>query len=117
MGESLGSLPRLDWQWLPTLQLNAEENHLADELKRRINSGEAECLVVAIHRGGILVSDDRGARAQAESYRVPVSGSVGVLRLLVDDKYLTIEQAEKHLCEMIAQGFYSPVKRLSELPK
>lgn len=115
LGESLGIVPVCNWDWLPVVELTADEHELRTRLRANIDAGEAECLAVAIFRSGTLMTDDRGARIKANHYGVPITGTLGALKILVDDGNMTVERADEYLREMIAQGFHSPVKSLSEL--
>lgn len=115
LGESLGVLPRLNWQWLPVAALDTVEQGLAEALRTWLDAGEAECLAVAINRNGTIVTDDRAARRQATLRGVAVSGTLGVLRKLVSEGRLSVSEADEYLAAMMAQGFRSPVKSLEKL--
>ena len=115
VGEARGSVPRCDWSWMPTTVLTEPEQSLARQLGAYVDLGEATCLAVAINRAGTLVTDDRGARRQAKERHVSLSGSVGVLKRLVDSEQLEVRQAEEYLAAMIAEGYRSPIQRFSEL--
>lgn len=115
MGEVLSIVPQCDWRWLPVVELTEAEQALATLLLANISIGEAECMAVAVKRSGIVVTDDRGARKQAMKYNVGMSGTLGVLKKLIDEGHLTASQADEHLAEMIAKGYYSPVTRFSQL--
>ncbi len=54
------------------------------ELSRQVDAGEAECLAVAVTRGYTFLSDDFAARRVAKTRGVAISGTLGVLLLLVD---------------------------------
>ncbi len=88
---------------------------MARQLEEYIDLGEATCLAVAINRAGILVTDDGGARRQARERQVSLSGSVGILKLLVDGEQLAVRQADEYLAAMIAEGYRSPIQRFSDL--
>lgn len=115
LGESLGIVPECNWDWLPVVELTADEHELRARLRTNMDAGEAECLTVAISRSGTLMTDDRGARIKANQYGVPITGTLGALKILIDDGDMTVERADEYLGEMIAQGFHSPVKSFSEL--
>lgn len=115
LGESLGIVPVCNWDWLPVVELTADEHELRTRLRTNMDAGEAECLAVALSRSGILMTDDRGARNMAKQYGVPVTGTLGALKILIDDGNMTVLRADEYLAKMIAQGFHSPVKSLSEL--
>jgi predicted nucleic acid-binding protein len=90
---------------------------LYGELPARLHKGEALCLVIARHRGWILLSDDRAARDEGIRLGIVISGSVGCLVLAVERGLCTLEQANIWLNEMIRQGYRSPVNDLILLLK
>lgn len=49
-GETLGFVPRVDWNWLTVLPLTAVEQSLATQYLNILDAGEAECLAVAVTR-------------------------------------------------------------------
>ena len=115
VGEARGSVPRCDWSWMPITVLTELEQTLAGQLGAYVDLGEATCLAVAINRAGTLVTDDRGARRQARERHVRLSGSAGILKLLVDGDHLPVRQVEEYLAALIAEGYRSPIRRFSEL--
>lgn len=114
-GVQLGKLPKLDWSWLPVLTLTASEMSLYRQLLRRLNAGEASCLAVAFHRGYRVFTDDRDARVVAAARHIPISGTLGLLRLLVELQIVSFANADLLLAEMIATGYRSPISSLQEL--
>lgn len=115
VGEARGSVPRCDWSWMPITVLTELEQTLAGQLGAYADLGEATCLAVAINRAGTLVTDERGARRQARERHVRLSGSAGILKLLVDGDHLPVRQVEEYLAALIAEGYRSPIRRFSEL--
>ena len=69
---------------------------------------------MAHFRNGLLVTDDRSARAQARRLGVAVTGTIGILIRLVRDDHLTLDTADELLGAMITAGFRSPVLRLDD---
>lgn len=51
----------------------------------------------------------------AARWRIPVSGTLGLLMRLVDLKNLALSEANDLLAKMIAAGYRSPVASLQEL--
>ncbi|QWK11242.1 MAG: hypothetical protein KNN16_02940 [Thermoflexus hugenholtzii] len=89
-GEVSGYLFDCDWEWLEIVKLSpTEEDHLT-RIRRILGEGEASCIAVALERGGILFTDDGDARRYALRLGIPVSGTLGVLALLVKKGYLTL---------------------------
>jgi predicted nucleic acid-binding protein len=97
----------------------AEEAELGlyGELPSRLHRGEAACLVVARHRGWMLLTDDCAARDEGNRLGIMVAGSAGCLVLAVERGLCSLEQANIWLGEMIRQGYRSPVNDLTSLLK
>ncbi|MBC7226015.1 MAG: DUF3368 domain-containing protein [Thermoflexales bacterium] len=114
-GIRLGRLPDADWSWLTVLQLTEAERNLQNQLVPPLDRGEAACLALAYSRGYALLTDDRVARREARRLGVPVSGTIGVLKYLVDEGHVPLDQADTALQQMIAFGYYAPIRSLREL--
>lgn len=114
-GVQLGHIPDIDWSWLTVLWLTEEECEARDELVPPLDEGEAACLALARSQGYAFLTDDRVARREARRLGVPLSGTIGVLRVLVDERRISLEEANEALGQMIALGYRSPVRSLSEL--
>ena len=115
VGAQSGLLPPDAWANLPALTLTEEETRCATSLPPRLGTGERACLAVAVHRQGLLVTDDLDARNAAREQHVPVTGTLGVLVACVRQGHLSRQQANALLSDMIAAGFRSPVTDLSQL--
>jgi predicted nucleic acid-binding protein len=100
-----------------TSMADQAEIALYGELPSRLHRGEASCLVIARHRGWMLLTDDRAARDEGNHLGIMVSGSVGCLVLAVERGLWTLEQANVWLGEMIRQGYRSPINDLTSLLK
>lgn len=111
-GESLGAIPVSDWGWLPIIRLTSTETGLFRQLRLVLDDGEASCLAVAITRQAVLVTDDRQARRIAGAENILLSGTIGMLRILVRDGHLTRREANALLEEMITLGYRSPISNL-----
>ena len=114
-GVRLGRIPDIDWSWLTVLPLTEVEREARDELMPPLDEGEAACLALARSRGYAFLTDDRVARREARRLGVPISGTLGVLKSLVDEGYVSLEEANEALEQMIALGYHSPVRSLREL--
>jgi len=114
-GVRLGRIPDIDWSWLTVLPLTEVEREARDELMPPLDEGEAACLALARSRGYAFLTDDRVARREARRLGVPLSGTIGVLKSLVDEECVTLEEADEALQQMMALGYHSPVRSLSEL--
>lgn len=114
-GVADGPLPPDVWDDLPIVRLTDEEADFAADLSPRLGRGERTCLAVALHRQGLLATDDLDARRAAKPYSIPRTGTVGILVLCVRKGYLSHNQANVILAEMIARGYRSPVASLDPL--
>jgi predicted nucleic acid-binding protein len=114
-GVSSGLLPPNAWANLPIVTLNEEEVAFAVALPPRLGAGERTCLAVAVHRQGLLASDDLDARHIARRHGVSTTGTVGILVLCVRRGHLSRDQAEALLAEMRALGYRSSVTSLAPL--
>lgn len=114
-GESLGFIPVCDWSWLPVIELALDEISLYEKLRLVLDDGEASCLAIAKSRQAVLVTDDLQARRLAGEEKIQVSGTIGLLLMLIRDEHLTLQEANAMLSEMIARGYRSPVRDLLAL--
>jgi len=114
-GVRLGRIPETDWSWLTILSLTEAEQVAQDELMPPLGEGEAACLALARNRGYAFLTDDRVARREARRMGLPLSGTIGVLKTLVDEGRISPEEADEALQHMIAMGYHSPVRSLGEL--
>jgi predicted nucleic acid-binding protein len=115
VGVTEGLLPADAWTDLSVVELTDEEAAFAESLSPRLGAGERTCLAVALHRQGLLASDDLDARRATDQHRVPRTGSIGILVSCVRRGILSREEAEALLGEMIACGYRSPVDSLGSL--
>ncbi|MEW6753193.1 MAG: hypothetical protein AB1505_19775 [Candidatus Latescibacterota bacterium] len=77
--------------------LSAAERALYGRLLPGLGPGEASAVACARLRAGIAVTDDRAARACCAEHEVAFTGTIGILEA------------------MVRHGFYSPVRRISDL--
>ena len=86
------------------------------EIRDRLDHGEAESLLGAIEHRGTLATDDLAARKVADQRDVPVTGSIGLLVLSVESAYLDRDTADKWLGTWRERrGYYAPVKSMAEI--
>jgi len=90
--------------------LTAEERRTKLPLLQNLGSGEASCIACAVHRGGVVATDDRAARLHCTERGLPVTGTIGILLALCRDSVLSVDSADQILEKMVQQGFYSPVQ-------
>jgi predicted nucleic acid-binding protein len=96
-GVRLGRIPEMDWSWLAVLSLTDVERETGNELTPPLDIGEASCLALARSRGCAFLTDDRVARREARRLGVPLAGTIGVLKALVDDGRISSEEADEAL--------------------
>jgi predicted nucleic acid-binding protein len=114
-GAVSGSVPADAWVDLAVVTMSEEETALTASFSTRLGAGERSCLAVAVCRGGLLASDDLDARRIARQQNVPLTGTVGILGLCVRRGYLSREEANGLLTEMIAVGYHSPVDSMDQV--
>lgn len=114
-GERLNRLPQVDWQWLETVALTAEEQERMEVLSATLGQGEAACIAIAQTRGWLVLTDDRDARRAAQAVGVAVSGTLGALVNGVRQGLVSVTQADALLAEMVEHGYHSPVSSITEL--
>jgi len=98
---------------LCTLTRKEHDNFI--EMITFLGKGEASCIAYAKDRSVIVATDDRIARKQCANMKIPVTGTIGILKASVQDGLLTPEQANEVLANMITSGFYSPVKDIKDI--
>ena len=110
-----GLFSHADLDWLTPCDLGSpSEIALFTTLNKRLGSGEASCLAIAIHRTDDLLTDDMIARKIALREGIRLSGSIGVLLELIRIKYISLEKGNMLLKGFIRQGYFSPVDHLDE---
>jgi len=114
-GVTSGLLPPDAWAHLPLLTPTEKEASFAASLPPRLGAGERSCLAIAVHRQGLLVSDDLDARHVAQRHGTPITGTVGILVLCVRRGDLSRDQAGALLAETRGLGYRSPVVSLDSL--
>lgn len=95
--------------------LSAEERDAYRGLIRLLSPGEASCIACAKTRGGTVVTDDRAARGCCAERGIPLTGTIGILKACCRDGALVPDEADALLAAMVAAGYYSPVRRISDL--
>jgi predicted nucleic acid-binding protein len=102
--------------WLREIDLEpGAEKSLFERFSAPLDLGEASALALAMSRGWTLACDDLAARREAESMRVKLTGTVGILVKAAKTQIMAPENADELLALMIKNGFYAPVKSLKSL--
>lgn len=84
------------------------------ECLRTLSAGESSCIVCAVSRGGIVVTDDYAARKHCQARELAVTGTIGILRRLYQEGVITQQLADEKLAAMMAAGFYSPIRSFKD---
>ena len=112
--EPLGDgLDLVDKGLLRMVSLDRDERTTFRQLVAHLGEGEAGTIAAAHRRHGVVVTDDLAARRTCADMRIPVTGTIGILRAAVLDRELTLSAANELLRKMIEAGFHSPVDRLT----
>jgi hypothetical protein len=98
---------------LVSLSRQAHEHYR--DLIVHLGKGEASCIAYAKERNVIVVTDDRSARKQCSQMKIPITGTLGILKASVLDGHLKLDQADKILSKMIDGGFYSPIRSIVDI--
>lgn len=85
------------------------------QLIGHLGKGEASCVAFAKEQTAIVVTDDRSARKQCSLMKIPVTGTVGILKASVLDGSISLAAADESLRKMIEAGFYSPVRSIVDI--
>ncbi len=114
-GIRLGYFPPHDWNSIPLLDPTALEVSALQQTSPPLDKGERACIALALRLQAVVVTDDRDARRVAQSLGLEVSGTLGALCNLVDQRHLTIEAADEILAKMLFKGYRSPVASIKTL--
>lgn len=98
---------------LETLSRAAHKHFL--ELIGQLGKGEASCIAFAKEKSATVVTDDRTARMRCSLVKIPVTGTVGILKASLLDGQISLTQANEHLLKMIEAGFYSPIRNIADI--
>lgn len=115
MGIDKGIIPETDISWLKILKRTSNEDKLFERFCFKLGMGESACLATAISRKCKLFTDDVDARKTAQGFEVPVSGTIGMLTYLIHKGYISLDEGNSMLKEMINKGYYSPIEKLDDL--
>lgn len=91
------------------------EKRIFKNLLYSIGYGEAAGIAIAKGRSLHFFSDDRVARETAKKIGVEISGTLGILKVAVEERKLTTKETDKVLQQMIQGGYRSPIESVLEL--
>jgi predicted nucleic acid-binding protein len=95
--------------------LSKKEHTFYITLLDSLGKGEASCIALARFSGNIVATDDKAARRICESHSIPCTGTIGILLAACREKHCDIDKADQLLSIMIKAGFYSPVRKISDI--
>lgn len=88
------------------ISLSRREHRHFLELIGHLGQGEASCIAYAREIKAIIVTDNRTANKRCSLMKIPVTGTVGILKASVIDGQISLNQADELLQKMIAAGFF-----------
>ncbi len=97
------------------VSLSSKEHQHFLQMIGFLGKGEASCIALANERTAIVVTDERAARKQCSLMKVPVTGTVGILKASVLEGNISLAQADKSLQKMIEAGFYAPIRSIADI--
>lgn len=100
---------------LDLISLSSEERLHYLELINHLGKGESSCLAFSTKHTCTVMTDDRAARSQCSQMKLPFSGTLGILKASCLDLQISQSQADRILDEMVRQGFYSPIRKISDI--
>ncbi len=102
--------------WIREIALRSKrEKSLFEKLSVSLGLGEASSIAIAERRGFIFASDDKAARREAELLNTSLTGTLGILRIALKRKIITLNKGNMILAEMVTHGFFSPARSLDKL--
>jgi len=102
------------WLELVGFDTSAEEQSFR-EFAEALGFGEASCLALARHRGWMVLTDDKSARRRLWREKLPLTGTLGILKLAVEQELLSAEEGNALLHQMTAAGYHSPYEDLRDM--
>jgi predicted nucleic acid-binding protein len=114
-GAAIGKIPPCNWDWIAVIELAPAEQAQFETFCEHLGEGEASCLSVARERGYRLATDDKDARRLARQLNISLTGTVGILAMLVKQDEITLVEGDRFLRDMIAAGYRSPVTTLRDI--
>jgi predicted nucleic acid-binding protein len=102
---------------IPVLEVEREQETAATtDVDATLDAGEAAALRLSIGRDGMLATDDLAARNAADEHGVPVTGSIGLLVLGIEQDALKADTANEWLSTWRTErGYYAPVDRIQDV--
>ena len=105
---------REDWIVLGFFK-DEHEKRIFKNLLKSVGYGEAAGIAMAKRRSLHFFSDDRVAREVAKEQGVEISGTLGILKVAVEEGKVSTNEADQVLQEMIRSGYRCPIQSVKEL--
>ena len=87
-----------------------------NEIRRRLDGGEAASLLAAMDHNGTLATDDLAARSVSTEHDIPVTGSVGLLVLGIRREVYDTSTANRWLHQwQTKRGYHAPVENIEDV--
>jgi predicted nucleic acid-binding protein len=97
------------------IALSKKEHGFYVSLLESLGKGEASCVAVARSSRYVVVTDDKAARWRCEIHGIRYTGTIGILLASCREGQITAAEADRFLQSMICAGFYSPVRKISDV--
>jgi predicted nucleic acid-binding protein len=114
-GVVIGKIPVCDWGWLARVTLTPTEEMQFETFHEYLGEGEASCLAVVRERGYRLATDDKDARRLARQLGISLTGTIGILAILVKQGEISLAEGDHLLQAMVTAGYRSPLTTLEDL--
>jgi predicted nucleic acid-binding protein len=114
-GIAIGKISACDWDWLAHVTLTPMEQAQFEAFHEHLGMGEASCIAVAKEQGYRLATDDKDARRLARQLGIPLTGTIGILAIVVKQGLIPLVEGERLLHEMVAAGYRSPLTTLEDV--
>lgn len=99
-GDLFGAKEVANSEWIKIIEVG---NRLAvDSLSMHLGKGEAEAIILAKEKNALLIIDDKDGRTMAVNLGIPVTGTLGLLKLAAEEGKIDLK---KTLQELVASGF------------
>jgi predicted nucleic acid-binding protein len=97
------------------ITLSPKEHVFYASLLDSFGKGEASCIAIARSSHHVVATDDKAARRQCEIHGISYTGTIGILVASCREGQTTSVEADRILHYMIRAGFYSPVRKISDV--
>jgi len=100
---------------IPVTEISAAVTNRDEQVRTRLDPGEAQAFALAAVHDGRLLTDDGDARFFAKNHGVTVVGSVGILLTAIDAGRIDQETANEWLQTWIDDfGYYVPYRTVQQ---